>query len=583
MWTNCYDDSWQGLIVPEAFSHPAKMSRRLLERILDHDFEMGWIKQGDIICDPFAGIFSTGILGAYRKLQVVGVELEAKFCKLAEENLKLHDNAWRKLGCPRPVILQGDSRKLSQLIGQAGLIISSPPYAEMSVLSHDQAAHCSFKEGNPNNRVRGKIKRDGRHQRDYGQTEGQLGSMKAGNVDCVISSPPYADNAGSKEELGGQVESGMVRTNPRHPGEKLYFTKYEKQNSTGNLGNLKSGSVDVVISSPPYAESLKGDGTQNETASESRAKRLTEGGSLGQSQRTQGYGSKGNLGNLKSGSVDAILLSPPYEKQQVGGGIQKSLQGKSDYPVKDGLARSKKAGCSALGCGYGNQGDSEGQLGSMKAGNVDCVISSPPYASGQHQDSNDDKSIRPPHDSRNNSAIGLGDNPRNLGNLKSGSVDAILSSPPYEKSETGGQIPKEKYPQIGGRIFGYRQEHQGCSEGQLGQEQGETFWQAAKEIVSECYKILKDGGYAIWVVKSFVRNKKIVDFPSDWRRMCEVLGFVTVCEHHASLVKETKHNTLFEGEVTKIKEKKSFFRRLCESKGSPKIDYETVLCFRKEN
>ena len=35
-WAGCYDDSWQGLITPESFSHPAKMARGLLDRILDH-------------------------------------------------------------------------------------------------------------------------------------------------------------------------------------------------------------------------------------------------------------------------------------------------------------------------------------------------------------------------------------------------------------------------------------------------------------------------------------------------------------------------------------------------------------------
>ena len=89
------------------------------------------------------------------------------------------------------------------------------------------------------------------------------------------------------------------------------------------------------------------------------------------------------------------------------------------------------------------------------------------------------------------------------------------------------------------------------------------------------------GGVAIFVLKAFVRNKKIVDFPNDWRRLCESLGFETVCEHHASLVKEMKHNDLFEGEVTKRKERKSFFRRMAESKGSPRIDYEVVLCAKK--
>ena len=30
IWHGCYDDSWNGLICPDAFGHPAKFSRGLL-------------------------------------------------------------------------------------------------------------------------------------------------------------------------------------------------------------------------------------------------------------------------------------------------------------------------------------------------------------------------------------------------------------------------------------------------------------------------------------------------------------------------------------------------------------------------
>jgi hypothetical protein len=46
------------------------------------------------------------------------------------------------------------------------------------------------------------------------------------------------------------------------------------------------------------------------------------------------------------------------------------------------------------------------------------------------------------------------------------------------------------------------------------------------------------------------------------------------------LVKETNHAGLF-GTITEKKERKSFFRRLAEKKGSPEINYEVVLCTRK--
>jgi len=99
--------------------------------------------------------------------------------------------------------------------------------------------------------------------------------------------------------------------------------------------------------------------------------------------------------------------------------------------------------------------------------------------------------------------------------------------------------------------------------------------------MEQCHQILKPGGVAIWVVKDFVRAKRRVDFCGDWRRLCEAVGFVTLHEHHASLVKEDVKDSLFGHKIVKRKERKSFFRRLAESKGSPRIDHETVFCMMK--
>ena len=169
----------------------------------------------------------------------------------------------------------------------------------------------------------------------------------------------------------------------------------------------------------------------------------------------------------------------------------------------------------------------------------------------------------------------------NIAALPPGEVDAVVSSPPYEGivADTKGHGIKGAKGSIGHGCKADEAEY-GKTEGQLGNDKGETFWQAAKQIVQQCHQILKPGGYAIWVVKAFVRKGKIVDFPGDWRRLCEAQGFQTVHEHHAMLVKETTHNGLFEPIIEK-KERKSFFRRLAESKGSPAIDFETVLCTRK--
>ena len=47
------------------------------------------------------------------------------------------------------------------------------------------------------------------------------------------------------------------------------------------------------------------------------------------------------------------------------------------------------------------------------------------------------------------------------------------------------------------------------------------------------------------------------------------------------LTKTDKHPSLYGGHVVKETRRASFFRRLAESKGSPRIDAEDVLIFRR--
>jgi len=44
-------------------------------------------------------------------------------------------------------------------------------------------------------------------------------------------------------------------------------------------------------------------------------------------------------------------------------------------------------------------------------------------------------------------------------------------------------------------------------------------------VYSECYKLLKDGGLIIIVVKPFTRNKKVVDLPYNIWLLLKKVGF----------------------------------------------------------
>jgi len=127
----------------------------------------------------------------------------------------------------------------------------------------------------------------------------------------------------------------------------------------------------------------------------------------------------------------------------------------------------------------------------------------------------------------------------------------------------------------------------GKTDGQLGIEHGQTFWQAARQIVTESYLALKPGAYSAWVTKAFVRDGKRVDFPGQWIQLCEACGFEFVEEIRAMLVMDNGTQAGLNGEGKRlVKERKSFFRRLHESRLTDdqahlRIDWETVVIMRK--
>ncbi len=258
-WHKCYDDGWQGIITPDSFQHPAKMSRGLLRRILFHAKIQGWLSEGDVIIDPFGGIGSTGILGAYEGYQVVCCELEEKFVKLAEQNFELHKNAWVEFGNPYPIILQGDSRRLCELIEKADCIVSSPPFQEAQ--TGGGIAQKGYQNEAQRKGVFDLVGKRSYMPENQGQTPGQLGAMKPGKVDMVVSSPPYAESLSSEKDgidwSKTHREDGSIGDRTKEGAYKKRGSGYDPLKygqSSGNLGNLKSGDVDCVISSPPFED-----------------------------------------------------------------------------------------------------------------------------------------------------------------------------------------------------------------------------------------------------------------------------------------------------------------------------------------
>lgn len=197
-WDNCYNDGWKGIIVDEAMSHPAKFARGLITRIIAHALAQGYIAPGGVVVDPFGGQAGGALPAMQAGLNWVGCELEPRFVELGNQNITLWNQRYAA-HFPRwgsAQLLQGDSRRLGDVIAAAGIVVSSPPFSE---------------------------------------------------------------NPQGWDKLHGN-KAGLVRENPRTQGEKLYFTDYIKHNSDGNLAALPPGAPPAIITSPPFAGNTGGRG-----------------------------------------------------------------------------------------------------------------------------------------------------------------------------------------------------------------------------------------------------------------------------------------------------------------------------------
>ncbi len=172
------------------------------------------------VVDPFGGIGGCGYEACTRGVKFIGCELEPKFVALAAENVAL----WKRLYSHwpewvEPVILQGDSRRLCELVGTAAGIVSSPPYCgdsgKADKTGHERAERRAEEKG----------LRQGlgcfKTSEAYGSEPGQLGAMPPGNFAAVLSSPPYAEtDIGAKEKRdGGKRLEQLIRA--RENGNEL--------------------------------------------------------------------------------------------------------------------------------------------------------------------------------------------------------------------------------------------------------------------------------------------------------------------------------------------------------------------------
>jgi hypothetical protein len=179
--------------------------------------------------------------------------------------------------------------------------------------------------------------------------------------------------------------------------------------------------------------------------------------------------------------------------------------------------------------------------------------------------------------------MGYSSDPANLGNLPPGKpVDGCVCSPPFEKSDARkpGPCLAQACAKYGVGTAHAKQDWE-PGPGNVGNDSGPTYWQAVADIYRQVWQVLKPGGVMACVVKSYVKNKTLVDLPQQTWDLLLHLGFVPVARIRAMLTKTTESPSIFGGTIVTIKKRASFFRRLAEAKGSPPIDWEEVLCVRK--
>ena len=431
-----------------------------------------------MILDPMAGS-GTILIACSLGRNVIVLDLEQKFVDMMRGNWEKIKQRGPQMGYKmgEAVILQGDARNLERLL--ADKIMFSPPFSEQGA---DEAAKYFPRKH------RGTIKPS-----EF--MPGNIQNLPYGQIDKIITSPPYAASANVQQQE--RVKRGYFKKKDGKPASG-FLGKMEVPERDDNIGNLSYGSIDAVISSPPYAETVGRDAKYYEKIDTANKKRALEmyGKQLPSYTANLRYsytkenmdGSEGNIGNLKYGNIDAVITSPPYENVIAEGDAGPLAHASYDPDFKD-----KRQGYTSR---------------------VDAVITSPPY-------------------------------------------QAFGASREGEKIRTGkSKIHKEKsLPTT------YTKEQTD----NLGNLQGDTYLSAMKLVYEQCYKVLKPGGLMILVVKNFIRNKKEIDLKADTRRLCEQAGFEFIEEHHRLLTSQ------------------SFWRILYMRKypNAPKIDKEYILVFKR--
>ena len=391
---------WRRFFPEDAVRHPAKANLNLIDFLIDR-----YTKERDLVLDPMAGTGSTCVLAALKGRDAICIDIELLFYQWMEKAREIVEKT-PMLGRKGKIInILGDARRLSELLKQIDIIITSPPYAE--TISH--------KSGGPVKKIVN-VGISTITARTYSYNPDNIGNLPLPlGIDTIITSPPYesALEGTSRHTRGGiasrdpvLAQSGTYSTpnpdnigNLRSKDEEYKMLEHEKE-------NFINPEVDVIITSPPYAH--------ESTASEPTKLELE--------------------GKFKMGHSKEV----PYTDD--------------DYRSWD-----KRFG---------------GNIGKLK-----MFVRMP--ASPEEADYVDNR-------------------PERKGTLWEYTKEVLVTP--------------ENVTEIQGRK-------------RLDRGRGETYVEAMMKVYNEMYKVLKPNGYAIVIIKPFVRNKQVIDLPYYTWLMMKKAGF----------------------------------------------------------
>lgn len=545
--------------------HPAKMDIRLTRWILQR-----FTREGETVLDPMSGIGSTLLEAVNMNRNCIAVEFEKKFADWTNENLRLlnRNRAIDKRGSG--IVVQGDARNLTDVLNrQVDDIVFSPPHGiSIGTRAGGRMSWCTKDQSRKALPVYSTSK-DNISNLDYGK-----------DIDTIITSPPFA-NCEHHRDHGLKDLSGKDMK-----GRKAWMNKEHTKVSKDNIGNLRLGEIDSIITSPPFVETIafQDFGFMEDVVARDYGTRVREGktkGHYASPDAKRRYFEKceegkiedpDNIGNLPKGDIDAIVTSPPFAASPRAGNKDKEAFWKNQETRHGRKFIQSRIILDAMH--YSNDPEN---IGNLPMGEIDTIITSPPHANidvgkgvrkKRWEKIKDKEGFKGRKEWKSGTPSQYSQDPENLGNLPRGEISAIVTSPPYDGDMESSRHAKSSLAKIKRNVGAYLDFDERESEN-IGHKKGKSYISEMLKVYWQCYSVLKPGGIAVIVTKNFVRSHKPVRLDMDTLILMENCGFVLADRYF------------------RVLERPSFwirnYRMQCKKKGisDPTAHYEDVLIFRK--